>query len=82
MTKSIVILKIFTAKRMLESICQDNNISYKFCHAVIEGKKTPSWDLMNKFRFLMPTDYWFDKATNEFLHKICENMDVCQANLL
>lgn len=74
MTKGRVILKALIAKRKLREICNINNISYKFCHAVSEGNKNPSWELMDKLRFLIPTDYWFDTASNDFIEKVKETI--------
>lgn len=74
MTKGRVILKALIAKRSLKDICETYKISYKFCHAVSEGEKKPSWDLMDKFRFLIPTDFWFENASNEFIEKCKENI--------
>ncbi len=70
MTKGRVILKALIAKRKLREICELNDISYKFCHAVSEGNKNPSYDMMKKIRFMIPTDFWFDEATSQFIEKV------------
>lgn len=70
MTKGRIILKALIAKRKLRGICTIYNISYKYCHAVSEGRKSPSYDMISKFRFMIPTDYWFDEATAEFIEKV------------
>lgn len=74
MTKGRVILKALIAKRRLKEICGVYDISYKFCHAVSEGNKSPSWDLMNKMRFLIPTDFWFDEASKDFIDQVRHNI--------
>ena len=70
MTKGRIILKALIAKRKLRGICTTYDISYKYCHAVSEGIKTPSYDMMSKFRFMIPSDYWFDEASAEFIAKV------------
>lgn len=74
MTKAVIILQALKAKRRLKDICRDFNISYKFCHAITQGLKHPSWDIMNKFLYLIPPHYWFEEATEDFLNKIKENI--------
>ena len=70
MTKGRVILKALIAKRKLREICEAQEISYKFCHAVSEGNKKPSWEFMSKFRFLIHAEYWFDEAKSDFIEKV------------
>ena len=74
MSKGIIILKALIAKRRLRSICMEFDISYKYCHAVSDGKKEPSLDLMKKLRFLIPMDYWADDADREFIEQVRENL--------
>lgn len=74
MTKGRVVLKALIAKRKLREICNTYDISYKFCHAISEGHKKPSWEIMKKFRFLIPTDFWFDEASESFINEIRENL--------
>lgn len=71
-SKARIILKALIAKRRLKDICEAYEISYKFCHAVSKGNKTPSWDIINKFRFLIPVDFWFEKGNEEFINKVRE----------
>lgn len=70
MTKGRVILKALIAKRKLREICENQEISYKFCHAVSEGNKKPSFELMKGLRFMIPVDYWFDEANSSFIEKV------------
>lgn len=70
MTKGRVILKGLIAKRKLREICETQGISYKFCHAVSEGHKKPSYELMKGFRFLIPVEFWFDEANSAFIDKV------------
>lgn len=74
MSKGVIILKALIAKRRLRRICTDFDISYKFCHAVSEGKKEPSLDMMKKLRFLIPMDFWADEADRAFIEQIKENL--------
>lgn len=74
MTKAIIILQALKAKRRLKDICRDFKISYKYCHAITQDLKKPSWDIMNKFLYLIPAHYWFEDATDEFVKKIKENI--------
>lgn len=75
MTKGVVILKALITKRRLKEICNAFDISYKFCHAVAKELKKPSYDLIKKLRFLIPTDFWFDEATKQFVEQIKENVN-------
>lgn len=75
MTKGSVILKALIAKRRLKEICNAYDISYKYCHAVSEGLKQPSLDLMKKLRFLIPLDFWIDEANKTFLDQINKNLN-------
>lgn len=70
MKKAIAILQALRAKRSLKKICDAYNISYKYCHAVSEEEKKPSYDLIEKFRFLIPADFWFDDADQKFLDEL------------
>ena len=74
MTKGIIILKALLAKRRLKEICESYDISYKYCYGVAEGNKNPSWDLMNKMRFLIPADFWFEETDSNFMEQIKTNI--------
>ena len=70
MSKGVVILKALKAKRRLREICKSYDISYKYAHAISEGLKKPSYDFIMNFKFLIPTDFWFEKAEKEFIEKL------------
>ena len=69
-SRGVVILKALICTRALRGICEQRNISYKFCHAVSLGQKKPSWDLMNNLQFMIPVECWFQKADSTFINDI------------
>lgn len=75
MTQGRVVLKALIASRELREICKLIGISYKFCWAVAEGTKKPSFDLMKQFRFMIPLPYWFDEASAEFINSIRNSIE-------
>ncbi len=74
MKKAVVILRVLIVKRRLKEICSAFHISYKYCHAVSEETKKPSYNLMEKFLFMIPASYWFEEADKQFLFQIKEAM--------
>lgn len=73
MTKGVALLKALIEKRRLREICTEMDISYKYCHSVASESKDPSLDLMRKFRFLIPMDFWVDEASMDFLSQLEKN---------
>lgn len=73
MTKGVALLKALIEKRRLREICTEMDISYKYCHSVASESKDPSLDLMRKFRFLIPMDFWVDDVSMDFLSQLEKN---------
>jgi len=76
MTKAVVILKALVIQRKLKEVCEAFDISYKYCFNLTsnKAKRNPSWDVMNKFRPIIPVDFWFENATQEFVDEILKNI--------
>lgn len=70
MTKAIVVLKSLIANRKLNTICKYYNISYKYCHRIAHDNSTPSYDLMNKLKELIPPSMWFEEADSDFIKEV------------
>ena len=76
MTKGIVVLKGLIKKRKLREICEKYDISYKFCHAVSEGNKNPSYEMMKKMQSFIPINFWFTETNEYFIQKIKESFKI------
>lgn len=76
MTKAQVVLKSFAARRILKKVCEATEISYKFTQLVSSGYKAPSMDIMRKLRVIMPVDFWFEVADEEFKNRVSQ---ICMA---
>lgn len=69
-SKAHVMLRALKARRKLKEICDDFNISYKYCFEVSKGTRAPSWSLINKFLYLIPARYWFETPSTKFINQI------------
>jgi len=74
MKKAIVVLNASRAKHELKDICKTCDISYRYCYSLLDGEKNPTWNVMNKFKSMIPIDFWFDEADNEFIKTIRERL--------
>ena len=72
MTRGIVMLKALTAKHALRKFAQVNATSYKYVHSVLRGIKPPSYDIMKKFRTVIPVEYWFIESDEDFVKSIVD----------
>ena len=73
-TKGIVMLNALMAKRQFKKVCRLKHLSYKFCHAVAEGRRSPTWKMMNNLLFLIPPNFWFEEADEEFINAANESV--------
>ena len=72
MTRGVFMLKAMTAKHALRKFSQVNATSYKYVHSVLRGIKPPSYDIMKKFRSVIPVEYWFIESDDDFVQTIVD----------
>lgn len=75
-SKAHVMLRAIKARRKLKYICDNFNISYKYCFEVAKETRAPSWSLINKFSYLIPVRYWFETPSTKFINQIKDSIDI------
>lgn len=72
MTKAVAVMKTLAEKRKLRKLCFAFSVSYKFCHAVASEKKKPTWRIIDKFRPIVPVNFWFEESDEAFAASLVE----------
>lgn len=72
MTKGVAVLNCLRGRRQLKKVCKALGVSYQYAHSIACELSDPSYKFMASFMEVIPPEFWFQKATTEFLVKLNE----------